>query len=225
MIRKTQLKEVPAGTTFEVWHRKFTVLEKDWESNALVIDTSVERLAPFRGIGYEIAPNNFKSSRIREWLNDQFIWELRKDGANDNNILDFKIDLECTFGCHEYGIDSVKAGILTLKQYGKYHNIIPKTERGWWLATPWEPLELSLRMKESVYVWYVEPEGVIQSHCGQAGGIRPVLTLSHSLLVEWDDGTSGWGDYIEYLHRWAVYHSEDNNTSHCPDSYDVWRSR
>jgi hypothetical protein len=222
MIRKTQLKEVPVGTTFEVWHRKFTVLENDWKDNALVIDAVVERLAPFRGVGYEIAPNNFKSSRVREWLNDQFLCELQKNGANYGDILDFKIDLECTFGRHEYTTDSVKAGILTLKQYGKYHNIIPKTERGWWLATPWDTPEL--RTKESVYVWYIEPEGAVQSHCGQAGGIRPVLTLSYSLLVEWDDGTPCWDDYIEYLHRWAVCHSKDNDTSHCPDSYDVWRS-
>lgn len=225
MLRKTTLKEVPVGTTFEVWNRRFTVLKKDWESNALVLATYVEAELPFREDDevYAVAPNDFRDSTIRNWLNDDYLGELQEDGLKNGEILDMEIDLKCTLGQHEYGKDKVKVGLLTLEQYGEYYDIIPKIDRSWWLATPWTTPSRSPYTYHTYYVWYVNTIGDCSRYnCGNARGVRPALTLSSSLLVTWEDGKKanvGWDAYIRYLHKWAVEHSDEDYAGFYPAAY------
>ena len=225
MLRKTALKEVPIGTTFEVWNRKFTVLNKDWQSNALVLAADVETRMAFREGDevYAVAPNDFRDSTIRNWLNDDYLGELQEDGLKNGEILDMEIDLKCTLGQHEYGADKVKVGLLTLEQYGEYYGIIPKTDSSWWLATPWATPRRSPYTYNTYSVWSVSTSGGYSYYfCSNTYGVRPALTLSSSLLVAWDDGNEanvGWDAYIRYLHKWAVEHSDEDYAGSYPAAY------
>lgn len=139
MLRKTALNEVPVGTTFEVWNRKYTVLDKG-RDKIFVLAAEIETTMQFREDDevYAVAPNDFRDSTIRNWLNDDYLGALLRDGLKNGDILDLEVDLKCTLGQHEYGTDKVKVGLLTLEEYGGYYDIIPRIDSSWWLATPWK---------------------------------------------------------------------------------------
>ena len=236
MIRNTQLKLVPTGKTFEVWGRKFTVLQSS-EDKVFVLAAELETKMPFREDGevYKVAPNDFRDSTVRNWLNDEYLGLLQEKGLKNGDILDLEIDLKCTLGQHEYGTDTVKAGLLTLEQYGEYYDIIPKVDDWWCLATPWKTPSRSPNTYNTNYVWSVYTNGVCSdSSCSNPCGVRPALNLSPSLLVAWEDENceedeeeaGDWDGYIRYLHKWAVEHSSKYFEGCCPaayEDYDEWK--
>ena len=236
MIRTTQLKQVPVGKTFEVWNRKFTVLRSD-EDRVFVLAAELETQMPFREDGevYKGAPNDFRDSTIRNWLNDEYLGLLQEKGLKNGDILDLEIDLKCTLGQHEYGTDKVKAGLLTLEQYGEYYDIIPTVDDWWCLATPWKTPSRSPSTSDALGVWGVGTSGGCHSYYfNLTYGVRPALNLSPSLLVAWEDEdceedteeAGDWDDYIKYLHKWAVEHSSKYFEGCCPaayEDYDEWK--
>ncbi len=85
-------------------------------------------------------------------------------------------------------MDKVKAGLLTLEQYGEYYDIIPKVDDWWCLATPWKTPSRSPLTSYASYVWCVRMDGdYIYNYCSNMYGVRPALNLSPSLLVTWED--------------------------------------
>ncbi len=233
MKKVVNLEKVPVGETFEVWNRKFTVLRSD-EDKVFVLAAELETQMPFREDGevYEVAPNDFKDSTIRNWLNDEYLGLLQEKGLKNGDILDLVIDLKCTLGQHEYGTDTVKAGLITLEQYGEYYDIIQKVDDWWCLATPWKTPSRSPFTSNTVYVCYVYTNGDWSSgHYSYACGVRPALNLSPSLLVAWEDEnceedteeTGDWDGYIKYLHEWAEEHSSKYFEGCCPVCYDEWQ--
>lgn len=226
MLRKTALKEVPVGTTFEVWNRKYTVLDKA-NDRVFCLAAEIEDDLPFRDddTPYEVAPNDFRDSSIRNWLNDDYLGALMRDGLQNGQILDMDVDLKCTLGQHEYGKDNVKVGLLTLEEYGQYYDIIPKIDSPWWLATPWKTPSRSPGTSDTDSVWSVDSGGdYYDNYYNFTLGVRPALTLSPSLLVAWDGEYDGgdWDGYIKYLHKWAVEHSDKGFEGCCPVCYDEW---
>lgn len=181
------LSEVPVGKTFTVWNRKFTVLKSE-ENKVFVLATELETRMSFREYGevYKVAPNDFRDSTIRNWLNDEYLERLQEDGLKNGDILDLEIDLKCTLGQHEYGTDKVKAGLLTLEQYGEFYDIIPLVEDDWWcLATPWKTPSRLPGTSLTYYVYYVSTSGDwYLSSYDVTYGVRPALNLSPSLLVQ-----------------------------------------
>lgn len=233
MIRNTQLKQVPAGKTFEVWGRKYTVLKSDTDK-VFVLAAELETQMPFREDRevYKVAPNDFRDSTVRNWLNDEYLGLLQEKGLKNGDILDLEINLKCTLGQHEYGTDTVKAGLLTLEQYGEYYDIIPKVDDWWCLATPWKTPLRSPNTDSTDYVWGVYTSGNYYNYyCYCTYGVRPALNLNPSLLVSWEDENCkedeeearDWDGYIRYLHKWAVEHSGKEYAGCSPACYDKWR--
>lgn len=229
MLRKTALNEVPVGTTFEVWNRKYTVLDKG-RDKIFVLAAEIETTMQFREDDevYAVAPNDFRDSTIRNWLNDDYLGILQENGLKNGDILDLEVDLKCTLGQHEYGKDKVKVGLLTLEECGAYYDIIPRIDSPWWLATPWKTPSRSSITVNTNYVWYVNSDG---GYYGwdyyYARGVRPALNLSPSLLVAWEDenyaeDSGDWDGYIKYLHKWAVEHSNKGFNGCSPVCYDEW---
>lgn len=229
MLRKTALNEVPVGTTFEVWNRKYTVLDKG-RDKIFVLAAEIETEMQFREDDevYAVAPNDFRDSTIRNWLNDDYLGILQENGLKNGDILDLEIDLKCTLGQHEYGKDIVKVGLLTLEEYGGYYDVIPRIDSPWWLATPWKTPLRSPYTSNTGNVWNVDSNG----GCGSRSyyytlGVRPALNLSPSLLVTWEDenyaeDSGDWDEYIKYLHKWAVEHSDKGFNGCSPVCYDEW---
>lgn len=208
MKKQTHLSAVPVGKTFEVWGRKFTVLKKE-EGKIFVLATEFATTMPFRDddTEYAVAPNDFRDSSVKAYLNGEYIDELVEAGADRNeDILPLTIDLKCTMGQHEYGTDTVNAGLLTLEQYGEFYDIIPLIEDDrWCLATPWKTPYRSPGTYGTTYVWFVHTDGNCNySNYDGAYGVRPALNLNPFLLVSWEsDEKEDSGDERKLLSEYT----------------------
>ena len=229
-MKKEKLADVPIGKNFEVWGHKYTVLDNEGKG-VFVLEADAVCEMPFReeNVESESAPNNFWDSSVRAYLEGDYLEELVEAGAElDRDILEMELDLKCTLGQHEYGTARVHAGLLTLEQYGKYYDIIPRIDTPYWLATPWKTPSRSPDTDGSCYALYVNTSGDwYVSSCSNSGGVRPALTLSPSLLVsvecdEEEEAENKWHKYLEYLIHWAISHSDKKFAGCAPGSYNEW---
>ena len=230
MMKKMKLADVPFGKNFEVWGHAYTVLDGD-DKGVFVLETDAVCEMSFReeNVEAESAPNNFWDSSVRAYLEGDYLEELVEAGAElDRDILEMELDLKCTLGQHEYGVARVHAGLLTLEQYGKYYDIIPRIDTTYWLATPWKTPSRSPSTNNTLDVWGVLSDGrYYYWSCGSDCGVRPALTLSPSLLVsvecdEDEEAENKWHEYLEYLIHWAISHSDKSFVGCCPVGYDEW---
>lgn len=230
MMKKMKLADVPFGKNFEIWGHAYTVLDGD-DKGVFVLEADTVCEMPFReeNVESESAPNNFWDSSVRAYLEGDYLEELVEAGAElDRDILEMELDLKCTLGQHEYGVARVHAGLLTLEQYGKYYDIIPRIDTTYWLATPWKTPSRSPGTNDTHNVWGVDSDGNCGSwSCSGAYGVRPALTLSPSLLVsveceEEEKVESKWHDYLEYLIHWAISHTSNSFAGCMPACYNEW---
>ena len=230
MTKKMKLGDVSVGKNFKVWGHEYTVLDGD-DKGVFVLETETVCEMPFREENMKAmsAPNDFWYSSVKAYLEGDYLEELVEAGAElDCDILEMELDLKCTLGQHEYGVARVHAGLLTLEQYGKYYDIIPKIDTTYWLATPWRTPSRSPDTDYTYSVWYVGPDvGCSYWNCHETDGVRPALTLSPSLLVsvecdEEEEPESKWGEYLDYLIHWASYHSDKSFAGCMPACYNEW---
>lgn len=230
MMKKMKLADVPFGKNFEIWGHAYTVLDGD-DKGVFVLEAETVCEMPFREdeVDYKVAPNDFRDSSVRAYLEGRYTEGLVSAGAKlDEDILPMELDLKCTLGQHEYGVARVHAGLLTLEQYGKYYDIIPRIDTIYWLATPWKTPSRSPYTNNAGNVWYVNSDGNCNSwNYDNTYGVRPALTLSPSLLVsvecdEEEEVESKWHDYLEYLIHWAISHTSKSFAGCMPACYDEW---
>lgn len=230
MMKQMKLADIPFGKNFEVWGHAYTVLDTT-DKSVLVLEVDSVCKMPFREdeVDYAVAPNDFRDSSVRAYLEGTYTEKLVRSGAKlDEDILPMKLDLKCTLGQREYGVARVHAGLLTLEQYGKYYDIIPKIVTPYWLATPWKTPSRSPGTGLTDYVWYVRSGGGCGGwDCDDTCGVRPALTLSPSLLVsvecdEEEEVEGKWHKYLEYLIHWVISHSDKSFVGCMPASYDEW---
>ena len=232
MMKKMNLANVPFGKNFEIWGHTYTVLDSD-DKGVFVLEADAVCEMPFREdeVDYKVAPNDFRDSSVRAYLEGRYTEGLVSAGAKlDEDILPMELDLKCTLGQHEYGVPRVHAGLLTLEQYGKYYDIIPKIDTPYWLVTPWKTPSRSPYTRNTISVWGVNSDGSYLSwYCSGAYGVRPALTLSPSLLVsvecEEEEVESKWHEYLDYLIHWAISHSAEEYKGLVPYSYNGWLLR
>lgn len=230
MMKKMKLADVPFGKNFEIWGHAYTVLDSD-DKGVFVLETETVCEMPFREdeVDYKVAPNDFRDSSVRAYLEGRYTEGLVSAGAKlDEDILPMELDLKCTLGQHEYGVSRVHVGLLTLEQYGKYYDIIPKIDTPYWLVTPWKTPSRSPYSYSTDYVWLVNSDGdCLYWLCSYTYGVRPALTLSPSLLVsvecdEEEEVESKWHEYLEYLIHWAISHSDKGFAGCMPACYNEW---
>ena len=230
MMKQVKLADVPFGKNFEIWGHAYTALDAD-DDGVLVLEADSVTEMPFREneVEYKVAPNDFRDSSVRAYLEDTYAEELIAAGAKlGEDVLQMEVDLKCTLGQREYKSARVFAGLLTLEQYGKYYDIIPKIDTPYWLATPWKTPGRSPVTYSTNYVWYVLSNGNYNGWVySNTYGVRPALTLSPSLLVsveceEEEKVESKWHDYLEYLIHWAISHSDKGFAGCMPACYNEW---
>ena len=230
MMKKMKLADVPFGKNFEIWGHAYTVLDGD-DKGVFVLEAETVCEMPFREdeVDYKVAPNDFRDSSVRAYLEGRYTEGLVSAGAKlDEDILPMELDLKCTLGQHEYGVARVHAGLLTLEQYGKYYDIIPRIDTTYWLATPWKTPSRSPLTYSTNLVWFVYSNGSCNYWgCNDTYGVRPALTLSPSLLVsvecdEEEEVERKWHDYLEYLIHWAISHTSKSFAGCMPACYNEW---
>ena len=230
MMKKMKLADVPFGKNFEIWGHAYTVLDGD-DKGVFVLEAETVCEMPFREdeVDYKVAPNDFRDSSVRAYLEGRYTEGLVSAGAKlDEDILPMELDLKCTLGQHEYGVARVHAGLLTLEQYGKYYDIIPRIDTTYWLATPWKTPSHSPSTYVTDRVWFVYSGGDYSYWgCNDTYGVRPALTLSPSLLVsvecdEEEEVERKWHDYLEYLIHWAISHTSKSFAGCMPACYNEW---
>ena len=230
MMKKMKLADVPFGKNFEIWGHAYTVLDGD-DKGVFVLEADTVCEMPFREdeVDYKVAPNDFRDSSVRAYLEGRYTEGLVSAGAKlDEDILPMELDLKCTLGQREYGTARVYAGLLTLEQYGKYYDIIPRIDTTYWLATPWKTPSRSPYTGSASNVWGVDSGGDCDVwDCSDTYGVRPALTLSPSLLVsvecdEEEEVESKWHEYLEYLIHWAISHTSTSFAGCMPACYNEW---
>lgn len=229
-MKKIELRKVPCGEAFIAFGEEFVVLDHV-DGGVLSLRKSIWKKAQFDGNGN----SNLAEASIRKVLGD-YVDHLKCAGATDDAILPMSVDLKATDGTRVYGYCDCDAGLLTLEQYGKYKEIIPKVDGCWWLATPvWTRWLRSPSTYNTSLVWNVYSNGSYNYwRANYSCGVRPVLTFNSSLLVSWqnDEGEDTpdeavlkerrWDAYIAYLNDWADDHSNAESYGQTPASFDEW---
>lgn len=229
-MENIELRKVPCGETFTVFGEEFVLLDHV-DGGVLSIRKEIWKKAVFDRSGN----SNLAQADMRDTL-AEYTELLKSRGMKDGDCLVQHIDLKTTDGTRVYGYLDCTVALLTLEQYGKYKEIIPKVEGWWWLATPvWTRWLRSPNASDTHDVWGVRSDGSYSSwSAGSSLGVRPLLTFSSCLLVSWQDeesqGTTGeeaqkekrWDAYIEYLNDWADDHSGAECYGAAPLGFDEW---
>ena len=229
-MKNIELRKVPCGETFTAFGEEYVVLDHV-DGGVLSIRKGIWKRAPFDRMNN----SNLSEANIREDLDDYFQL-LKSNGAEDSDLLIQHVDLKATDGTRVYGYLDCTVALLTLEQYGKYKEIIPKVDGAWWLATPvWTRWLRSPYANDTLSVWYVDSNGYYDVWgAGNSCGVRPVLIFNSCLSVSWQDGEEEsepneaaqkeelWADYIYYLSEWNEEHTGANNYGSSPMSFAEW---
>lgn len=122
--------------------------------------------------------NNWETSKLRSYLNKEFLEKLEKE-IGEGNVLGFERNLLSLDGQTEYGSCTDKVSLLTVDEYRKYRKYIPNANKWWWLISPWStPCN-----DYSSTVAVVSPSGYFSSDdCVNYDGVRPFCIFSSSIF-------------------------------------------
>lgn len=172
---KREYKKIRAGIgdTFELACAKWKVLDIS-EKGYLCLADKLENEMQF-----DTENNNWITSRLREYLNTEYIEKISAEIGEDN-IIPFKRDLISLDGQTEYGECEDKVSLLTVDEYRKYRNLVPNTEDyWWWLISPWSTICNGWEYGTTV----VAPSGNINvNDCNNFIGVRPFCIFSSTIF-------------------------------------------
>lgn len=227
---KKKLAFLEPGNVFTYAKERFVVLEQTGNGVFVLLEQSKKSILFHTGNDEPI--NDYRKSTLNQYITGEWLQNLIANGADEADLIDFRVDLHETDGSKGYGDIEVKAAPLTLFQYGKFKDIIPLNEGDrWWLVTPlWTPCSRRLNTYGTSDAWYVLSDGSYDyGDVTYSFGVRPALLLSSDLLVSVDGddetektNTKTWDGYIKYLHWWAVNYGEKGFEGCCPVCYDEW---
>lgn len=129
-MKSIELRKVPCGEIFTVFGEEYVVLDHV-DGGVLSLRKEIWKNAVFDRMGN----SRLSEANILEDLDD-YLDLLKSNGMKDGDVLPQMVDLKATDGTRVYGYHECTVALLTLEQYGKYKEIIPKVDDWWWLATP-----------------------------------------------------------------------------------------
>ena len=168
-----KLNGLKVGDTFELAGLTWTILDvtEDWYK------CIAERFED--GMVFDDGSNDWRTSILREYLNEDFYNRLASEIGEDNIIL-FERDLLSLDGQTEYASCDDKVSLLTVDEYRKYRKLIPNPDYWQWLITPWStPCNGYYRS-----VTAISPYGCFDDYdCNNRYGVRPFCILKSNILV------------------------------------------
>lgn len=122
--------------------------------------------------------NDWKTSRLREYLNTEFYKKLCEEIGKEN-IVPFERNLVSLDGQTEYGTCIDKVSLLSVDEYRKYRKLIPNTNYYWWMLTP----DSTKCNNDARYINVVRPSGDFSRNCcSSSNGVRPVCIFPSSIF-------------------------------------------
>ena len=123
--------------------------------------------------------NNWKESKLREYLNTEYVNELQEVFGTEN-IVAHDVDLLSLDGYDDYDISVDRVSVMNIDRYRKYHKYIGDIDDSYWLSTPDStPSGYGASFVRCVRVG----GGVVYSDCDWAQGVRPFFVLQSSIVV------------------------------------------
>ena len=126
--------------------------------------------------------NNYRTSLIREILNDSIAKKLRTNKLGDNLLL-HTVDLVADNGDRAYGAVADLVFILTCDEYRKYRDYIQHYDSWVWTATPWRCGDKDSATGAASYVRRVNVYGQFGGDNAYIGGaVAPACILNPKSL-------------------------------------------
>lgn len=126
--------------------------------------------------------NNYRTSLIREILNDSLAKKIRANKLGDNLLL-HTVDLVADNGDRAYGAVADLVFILTCDEYRKYRDYIPHYDRLIWTATPWGCGDKDSDAGGSSIVRTVNAGGLLYNYGAcNCGAVAPACILNPKSL-------------------------------------------
>lgn len=124
--------------------------------------------------------NDWRESSLRWELNENFLDELIREGADRAAFLEFDSDLTADDGMTDYGCATDKIALLSCDLYRKYRNVIPRAGNWCWTLTPWtcDP-EYSDSVRGVYYYGMLNNHSAVKNYFG----VRPLCNLKDDILV------------------------------------------
>lgn len=160
------------GDTFELAGLTWTILDITEDGYKCIAGQLEDSMI------FDNASNDWKSSSLRKYLNEDFFNRLASE-IGEENVIPFERDLLSLDGQTEYGSCEDKISLLTVDEYRKYRKLIPNTNFWWWLITPWSTPCNGYEKLVAV----VSPSGYVNCYdCYRGIGVRPVCIFSSSIF-------------------------------------------
>lgn len=126
--------------------------------------------------------NNYRTSLIREILNDSIAKKLRTNKLGDNLLL-HTVDLVADNGDRAYGAVADLVFILTCDEYRKYRESIPHYDRWIWTATPWSCGDKDSDKDVAIHVRFVDTDGQLDiNYAYFSYAVAPACILNPKFL-------------------------------------------
>lgn len=171
-IKNLKLSGLKVGDYFELAGLKWRILDKTEKGYHCLAEFLSDKKTFAEGT------NNWTESSLREWLNKEILPELEK-AVGENNLIEFERNLLSLDGRTEYGKCKDKVSLLTVDEYRKYRELIPNTDKWWWLITPWSTKE----NKTTEIVAVCDPSGFVSYYyCYGRLGVRPFCIFSSAIF-------------------------------------------
>lgn len=166
-------KNLGIGDTFEINNLTWKILDITDKGYVCL----AERLEDSRR--FDSDSNDWKSSELRKYLNEDF-YEKLAECVGEENIISFERDLLSLDGLKEYGNCEDKVSLISVDEYRKYRELIENTDKYWW----WTITPDSCRSNnDNSWVRVVSPRGNFSINCCiRNGGVRPFCIFSASIF-------------------------------------------
>lgn len=124
--------------------------------------------------------NDLSDSNLLRHLNSVFLHNIT--GENPDEITSRIIDLTAANGSDEYKICDAKIAPLTLNEYQKYHDIIPRLNQKEWLATPSGTAKSN---QNSNWILGTNSNGsIVNLDCTDEYSVRPAFLIMPDTMVD-----------------------------------------
>lgn len=166
-----------AGDTFKLAGLTWTIIDITDKGYMCLADKLEDTMK------FDSESNNWVRSRLRRYLNTEFVEKITNE-IGEENIIAFNRNLLSIDGQDEYGNCKDTVSLLTVDDYRKYRRFIPNTDNyWWWTCTPWSTKRNGYKSSVSV----VSPPGFINHHyCYCNRGVRPFCIFSSSIFESED---------------------------------------